>query len=308
MVGIAYSQHGTYRDALPLLRASTLGARPHLISIGADEARVTVRPTQIYATYASIWAKCYETVCLCELGELSSASASADAALELAEALGMAITLGGALTVSAFVHARLGELDRASGFMTRWRNILERTDTTDASTVFLQATVDHSIRGLTESISEAIPPLERLFGSPGNVRWRSMTGAHLAEAYRHIGRIEHAVATAHRAIDVSLRCHQPGQEAWSRYTLGRVLAAQDSGAGDTVREALDESLRLAQQLGMRPLEGQCLLEIGSLRTVAPKERQEHLDAASRIFHEVGMTFWAEQATRARDKLLTETAG
>jgi hypothetical protein len=109
------------------------------------------QPSQIYATYAYVWAKCYEAYSLVELGDLRSAAVLADEALKVAEALGMALTLSGALEVSVIVYMRNGNLDRTSTLMAHLQRILLTTDVDLGSYTFPKATVDYSMRNLTEA-------------------------------------------------------------------------------------------------------------------------------------------------------------
>ena len=127
------------------------------------------------------------------------------------------------------------------------------------------------------------------------MRWQPFYCANLAEAYDHVGRTEEAVSTVRYAIDLSRQIELPAQEAWSHYTLGRIFARHGQAEGKNAREELLQGLRLAREHGMRPLEAQCMLELGSLRALAPEERHQHLTVATRMFSDMGMKFWLERA-------------
>ena len=305
VLGIAYAQQGAYREAVPLLRASADAAKPRLISMSAGDPPAVSPPWQIYATYSYVWANCHGAFCLVELGDLASAAVLAGEALKAAEALGMAVTLSAALELSAIVYSRTGKFEVASGLTARCQRILQTTDVDLGGIAFPQPTVDHSMRNQTEKVTEAIQSLERLrksAESSNNMRWQPFYSAHLAEAYGHFGRTEEAVTTARHAIDLSRQSELPAQEAWSHYTLGRILARQGQADRKDTREELEESLRLARELGMRPLEAQCLLELGLLPALAPEERSEYLATATRMFDEIGMEFWRETSEQARAHL------
>ena len=58
-----------------------------------------------------------------------------------------------------------------------------------------------------------------------------------------------------------------------------------------------EALALAAELGMRPLIADCHLGLGKLywRTGKREEAREHLTTATRMYREMDMRFWLEQA-------------
>jgi hypothetical protein len=62
-------------------------------------------------------------------------------------------------------------------------------------------------------------------------------------------------------------------------------------------ERLEEALVLATELGMRPEGAHCHLELAKLyrRIHQRQEAQAHLDLATTMYREMGMTFWLEQA-------------
>ena len=59
-------------------------------------------------------------------------------------------------------------------------------------------------------------------------------------------------------------------------------------------------MRVAEELGMRPLAGRCHLGLGELyrRTDKRQQAQEHLGTATMMYREMGMTYWLERADAA----------
>jgi hypothetical protein len=55
------------------------------------------------------------------------------------------------------------------------------------------------------------------------------------------------------------------------------------------------ALGIATELGMRPLNAQCRLALGSLPGESDSEEPVHLEAALRMFREMDMQFWLEKA-------------
>jgi hypothetical protein len=59
----------------------------------------------------------------------------------------------------------------------------------------------------------------------------------------------------------------------------------------------EESITLAQELGMRPLVAHCHLSLGKLhrRTNNHAQAREHLNLATTKYREIGMKYWLGQA-------------
>src|SRR2546425_313848 len=90
----------------------------------------------------------------------------------------------------------------------------------------------------------------------------------------------------------SLRLNAP----WSCVGAGRCGGPQVEVAEDAYRRAM----RVAEELGMRPLAGRCHLGLGELyrRTDKRQQAQEHLGTATMMYREMGMTYWLERADAA----------
>jgi hypothetical protein len=92
----------------------------------------------------------------------------------------------------------------------------------------------------------------------------------------------------------------PGQTASQAHAL-RLLAELAAGADPPETEAAnaryDEALRLATELGMRPLVAHCHLGLGRLasRIGDRGKAAEHLMTATATYREMGMAFWLEKA-------------
>jgi hypothetical protein len=95
-----------------------------------------------------------------------------------------------------------------------------------------------------------------------------------------------------------------GSEAWALRLLGEI--ASDEGRPDlaTAEAHFGAALALASELGMRPLVAHCHLGLGKLhrQTDRPQEAQEHLTTATRMYHEMEMPFWLEEAKASTEEL------
>jgi hypothetical protein len=108
--------------------------------------------------------------------------------------------------------------------------------------------------------------------------------------------VAEALAEARRALAECRVSGERGYEAWALQVLGRIVANQLPAAQEARPHYL-EALRLADELGMRPLVAHCHLGLAKLdRDVGQLEQaKDHLTTATTMFREMDMRFWLEQA-------------
>src|SRR5262249_5405974 len=122
----------------------------------------------------------------------------------------------------------------------------------------------------------------------------------LGDAYGRAGRIDEAVSSGQRALDIARRLGQRGNEARTLYLLGNIYRCERSADLSQARAAYHEALALAHELGMRPLKAQCHLALGELAAKRGNKQQarDQLTVAVEMFREMGMQTWPEQAESA----------
>jgi tetratricopeptide (TPR) repeat protein len=88
-----------------------------------------------------------------------------------------------------------------------------------------------------------------------------------------------------------------GSEAWALRLLGEIASHEGRPDLATAEAHYGAALALASELGMRPLVAHCHLGLGKLyrQTDHPQEAQEHLTTATRMYREMEMPFWLEEA-------------
>jgi tetratricopeptide (TPR) repeat protein len=128
-------------------------------------------------------------------------------------------------------------------------------------------------------------------------RWNAflpLNACALAHVYLNGGRLPEAGQMAMRALELARRQEQRGEEARAMWVLGEI-AARSAPAEAEGRYLSAEAL--AGALGMRPLVALCRLGLGRLgRHSGDHQRAHHqLADAARMFHEMDMRFWLEQA-------------
>jgi class 3 adenylate cyclase/tetratricopeptide (TPR) repeat protein len=121
----------------------------------------------------------------------------------------------------------------------------------------------------------------------------------LAEGYLADGQPERALETARQALDMAREHGERGHEAQALQVLGDIAARAVPENQGEARARYEEALRLAGELGLRPLVASCLLSLGALESrlgdLAAAEQRRAL--AQRTFDELDMRSGREQAER-----------
>ena len=127
--------------------------------------------------------------------------------------------------------------------------------------------------------------------------FQTLIVTHLSEAYMLADRLEEAIACGDRALALARERGQRGYEAWALRHLGEIASCRYPFDAETAEGHYREALGVASELGMRPLVAHCHLGLGKLyrRTDKRQEAQEHLITATKLYREMEMRFWLEQA-------------
>jgi tetratricopeptide (TPR) repeat protein len=153
-------------------------------------------------------------------------------------------------------------------------------------------------------VDEALPFLERgpsLQTALGFKTHLARMYSWWAEGLLRAGRLEEARDVAGRALEAARACAEAGHEAESRYVMACVLAASGSEHIEAARAQFEQAREQAGSLGLRPLVGRCHLGLGQLSRAMGEEAAatRHLDIASRLFREMQLAPWLEQAEQLR---------
>jgi hypothetical protein len=79
--------------------------------------------------------------------------------------------------------------------------------------------------------------------------------------------------------------------------MGQIATSAEPPDVTQAEQAYGRAIALAGELGMRPLVAHCHLGLGKLsgRTGKREQAQEHLNTATTMYREMGMTYWLEKA-------------
>ena len=117
------------------------------------------------------------------------------------------------------------------------------------------------------------------------------------EAYLFNHRLHEAKADARDALSVARERGERGYEAYAQCLAGQIASYPNQPDVETAEREYRSAMALAEPRGMRPLVAHCHLGLGKLygRTREREQAQEHLTTATRMYQEMGMTYWVEKA-------------
>jgi tetratricopeptide (TPR) repeat protein len=122
---------------------------------------------------------------------------------------------------------------------------------------------------------------------------------HLGEASLLAGDLEDALVSAQQALTIARERGERGHEAYALRLLGELAARADPPDAEAAEAYYRQARALADERGMRPLAAHCYLGLAKLyrRTGKPHQAQEHLTTATRMYRDMGMQLWLENAQR-----------
>ncbi|HEX9408365.1 MAG TPA: adenylate/guanylate cyclase domain-containing protein [Methylomirabilota bacterium] len=235
---------------------------------------------------------------LAELGNFDEAAEAGREAIRIAETVDHPYTLVFACLGLATVHLRRGEFQEAITHLERAVRTCRTGDVPGifalvasplASAYCLAGRADAALDLLKKAIEQAIA-----IGDPFGHLLRA---AGRAEAYLLVGRAADALPLAQRGVEICKAVKSRGVRGWALRLMGEVAAAQTPPLVDEAEAAYREALKMAQEMGMRPLEARCHLGLGGLyrRTGEGGLAVDHLTTARSMFREMSMRYWLEKA-------------
>jgi DNA-binding SARP family transcriptional activator len=147
-------------------------------------------------------------------------------------------------------------------------------------------------------VAEGLPLLEQVVAD--DVR-RGVAHAscvtRLGEGYLRAGRLAEALTSALRALELARTHRERASDAWAHRLAGEIAAVRTPLDVAAAEAGYRSALATAIELGMRPLVAHCHLGLARLdgRRGRPEESRTHLEAAVRLFAEMGMQFWLSSA-------------
>ena len=283
-----HHDRGDYRQATAAFRES-LSA---LEAAGKASILTGLMPLVTQTTTYLAWS-------LAELGDFAEATDRTEESLRWAETLENPIALIMAYMGVGMVHVRRGSAAAAMPPLEQGLQVCYKFG--------LTALVYHGIAAslgaayaLANRTDEAIPLLRRVAEQSASMKLVSdhLLGAiPLGEVWLSMGRFDDAAQVGHRSLELARTHGQRGHEVYALRLLGEVAARRDPSDVEEAEAYYQGAMRLALELGMRPLVAHCHLGLGKLsrRTGQREQAREHLTTATAMYREMGMRFWLEKA-------------
>src|SRR5262249_25226094 len=244
---------------------------------------------------ASVFARGYLMLSLAELGRFADAVEPEAEAIRIAAQTQHAYTVGWAHNYAGTVHLLRGDWAQARSLLEHAAAVIRAGN----AVVLLPRSVVSSALVLAQ-LGEASEGLSRLREGEQVLEHQAATGhvgflgsyyQALGRAALVLGRLDDAQRLGHRALESSPR--QPGFAAHVLHLLGDIAIHPDRFDAERGETHYRQALALAEPRGMRPLVAHCHLGLGKLR--ARTDKREHLTTATRMYREMDMGFYLEQA-------------
>jgi tetratricopeptide (TPR) repeat protein len=122
----------------------------------------------------------------------------------------------------------------------------------------------------------------------------------LGEAQMQAGRLEEAHTLAERSLALARTRQERGHEAYALRLLGEIAEHRATPDVDEAAVHYDQTLALANELGMRPLQAHCHRGLGKLysQTGHAEQARIELSTAIEMYREMEMTFWLPETEAA----------
>jgi len=295
-LGIAYYAQGDYRRAIDCFRQTVAffaGARRH------ERFGLPFLP--------AVTSRAWLAWCHAELGTFTEGRALGEEGLQIAEAVAHPGSLMWASWWGGLLNLRQGDLHRALPLLERAMGICQEVDIQIYFPSIASALgAAYTLGG---RITDVVPLLTQAMEQTMVTEWvglQALTSLPLGEAYMLAGCLEEAQALAERALALARAQQERGNEAYALRLLGDIAARRDPPESALAEAHYRQSLALADELGMRPLQAHCHRGLGTLYATLGQREQARaaLAAAIALYRAMDMTFWIPQTEAA----LTQVEG
>jgi tetratricopeptide (TPR) repeat protein len=249
----------------------------------------------------AVFSRTWLVFSLTDLGDFTRGIASAEEAVQIAEAADHPFS--SIVAYTGFGHLSLGQGDVYEAIPLLERGLeLCKVWNLQLWLPWIASSLGAAY-ALLGRVVEALPLLEEAVAQAAAMKlmaWHSLWVAGLSEAYLPVGRIADATPFALRALEIARTHHEPGHEAWVLRLLGKIHAHRDPPEVEPAAAAYQQALALAEALGMRPLQAHCHLGLGTLfaKTGRSEQARAELSSAIELYRAMDMTFWLPEAEHA----------
>jgi class 3 adenylate cyclase/tetratricopeptide (TPR) repeat protein len=288
-LGTLYQAQGDYRQAIACFEQTVAAL---------DGARCHERFGEVFLP--AVNARALLAWCHAELGTFTAGRALGDEGLRMAEAVAHPESLAVASWGSGLPALRQGDLPRALPGLERAVRLCQDADLPALCPVLTAALgVAYTLAG---RLADAVPLLTRVMAqmTATAVYFETLCQLFLGETQVLAARLEDAHALAEGALAHARTHGERGHEAYALRLLGEVAAHRDPLEVTQAEASYQQTLALAEELGMRPLQAHCHRGLGTLYAATGQQEQARaaLSTAIALYRAMEMTFWLPQTEAA----------
>src|SRR5215470_10601875 len=252
--------------------------------------------------YPAVMARFFLPWVLADLGKFNEGIVHAREGIRLAMTLDHPYSLACAYWTLAYLQIVRGELSDAIEPLQQGRVLGQEWNLAGLSAM-CTGNLGYAF-ALSGRISEGISLLEHAVSAidTAHEAYQPLFLGFLGEAYDLGGRAEDALELAGRALTLARERGQRGREAWALRLLGEITAHRDPS--EHADRHYRDALRLAENLGMRPVVAHCHLGLGRLyrRSDRADQARDHLATAATMYREMEMLRWLLQTEMVMSEL------
>jgi tetratricopeptide (TPR) repeat protein len=251
---------------------------------------------EAYLTFARVNARIWLALCLAEFGRFDEAAVLGQEATDIARGMNEPEELIFAGLGVGRMHLIQGNLDIACEALepalamcksAEFPIYVSRIASCLGAAYASLGRTDEALVLLEEAVRQAAAS-NLMFG-------QSLVLSNFGRVCHLAGRQDEALTHAHDAIDVARASGERGNEAWAWRLLGD-LVSDGSATAPRVEEAHNHyrtALMIAEELGMRPLQAQCLYGLSRLQKMVGNETlaEQHAADATSLCREMGIKPW-----------------
>jgi tetratricopeptide (TPR) repeat protein len=289
-LGTAYHAQGDYRRAIDCL-GQTVAA------LGGAQQRERFGAFSLPSVNSRPWL----AWCHAELGMFAEGRVLGDEGLRIAEAVAHPGSLMVASWGIGLLALRQGNLPRALALLKRTVGICQ-----DAGLPFCfpwMAAALGAAYTLAERVADAVSLLTQAMEQATAMETafiQALCHPSLGEAQLLAGRLEEAQAHAEQTLALARAHQERGHQAHALHLLGQIAAQRNPPESELAAAHYQQASALAAELGMRPLQAHCHLDLGTLYATIGRRAEAHdeLSAAIALYHAMDMTFWLPRVEAA----------
>jgi class 3 adenylate cyclase/tetratricopeptide (TPR) repeat protein len=293
-LGQAYHHVGDYKRSIEILNQALYAVRDERLKYERFGT----------ANVISVICRCWLVQCFAQLGCFADGRTNAEAAIKIAEESNHAYSLAYSHLSLGFLLLVKGDIDQAIRALERSREICESSDIRVLMThVGSNLGYAYALKG---QLDRAMPLMERadeqseLIGR--KAAW-ALRLTWLGHARFLAGQTDIAKEHGQRALTLAINSGERGYQAWALKLLGDVTLAQSLDPLQA-RSSYDQSMEIASQLSMQPVQAHLHLSAGRLcRHMNQVEQAQHeISRAIACYKKMEMPLWLLLAEREYEML------